>query len=273
MQKFALIAVLGLLLQACGGAKEETPASKLYTQAETALSSKDYTLALSLVDSLEKAYPTETDLQRQAMMLRPKIMELLTIQRIVTIDSLAAIASAEAQNLKPQLKWVKTPQMLEGYWVAAKGYNPDFLNSTGIQGRVSEIGQFYIVSSLQGALKHTSISLNTNAGSATTPSVPYDGESNYRIAGTEVITFSPEQSDTIGQLAARGQGGATLSFNGAKSSKKIKLSPAQLQALALTYRYSQAVIGARQDAVERQKLDRQLQIARDQQARTSELAK
>ena len=159
--------------------------------------------------------------------------------------------------------------MLEGYWVASEGYNPSFMSTTAIQGRVSEIGEFYIVSSAKPSIGHTSISLSDGSASVSTPEVPYDGESNYRIDGGEIITFSPAQSDTIGQFALANTGKPlTLTFRG-KSSRQVKLPAVQTSALADAYAYARAISRARQLAVERQRLEATLQVARNQMARTT----
>lgn len=116
------------------------------------------------------------------------------------------------------------------------------------------------------------------AASATTPAVAYDGESNYRIDGGEVITFSPEQSDTIGaaadaNISANPMAPLTLKFVGGKA-KSQKLSSAQAQGIVNAYRYSKALIEARDNTVQRQKLEKTIEIARRQlaaqQARTEE---
>lgn len=263
------ICALAILTACSGGSKTDPEAQSLFDGASQAFENADYSRATLLLDSLQKKFPAEISLQKESMALRPKVIEKATLLKISTNDSLMAFDKVEADRLKPKLKWIKTPRMLEGYWVAAQGYNPSFMSTTAIQGRVSEIGEFYIVSSAKPALGHTSISLSDGTSSAATPDVPYDGESNYRIDGGEIITFSPAQSDTVGQFALAGSGKPlTLSFRG-KSSRDIKLSPAQVSALADTYAYARAVRRARELAVERQKLEATLQVARDQIARTS----
>lgn len=260
----------GVLLSSCsGGAKENPQARSLYEEADRAYVEADYARALSLLDSLTKGFPKEISLQKEGMSLRPKVIEKATLLQISTNDSLMALDKIEADRLKPSLKWVKTPRMLEGYWVAARGYDPAFMSKTAIQGRVSEIGEFYIVSSAKPAVGHTSISLSDGTVTVSTPVVPYDGESNYRIDGGEIITFSPAQSDTIGNLAFASAGKPlTLVFNG-KSPRKVKLSKDQAAALADTYAYARAVSRARKLAVERQRLEATLQVARGQIARTT----
>lgn len=263
------------LMASCGGNKENPDARALMQNATEAFQSGDYTRSTSLLDSLQKGFPVETAIQREALALRPKVIEQIALAKIASVDSMSACDKMLMEQLKPALKWVKTPGMIEGYWTDAKSYNPNFMNGTGIEARVDEIGQFYIVSSANpSSLKHTSVTLTLDNASATTPEVPYDGESNYRIGGGEVITFSPEQSDTIGALATQvlstsAPSKMTLTFNGAKGKKTIKLTQAQALGITNAYRYSAAVIRARDNEVERQRLDRTIEIARRQADRTA----
>lgn len=264
------------LMCACGGKQENPQARELLDNANAAFEQQDYALATTLLDSLQRTFPSELGIQRESMALRPKVIEQTAVLQLQQLDSLDAADTSTLTALKPALKWVKTPGMIEGYWIDAKAYNPNFMNTTGIEARVNEIGQFYIVSSVNpaGTLKHTSVTLKTGSESVTTQTVPYDGESNYRLGGGEVITFSPEQSDTIGFTAmqavnANPSATGTLIFNGAKNTKSIRLNAAQTAAIANAYRYSSAVIRARDNQVQRQKLNRTIEIARQQAAKTS----
>ena len=267
-----------LMLAGCSGSKENPQARALLTEASEAYDVKDFNRATALLDSLQRTYPGEMGIQREGMMLRPKVIEQLAAIGIASIDSATIADNAAMDRIKPLLKWVKTPGMIEGYWTDAKAYNPNFMNGTGIEARVSEIGQFYLVSSANPQLKHTAFSVSGPAASATTQAVPYDGESNYRIDGGEVITFSPEQSDTIGaaadaNISANPMAPLTLKFVGGKA-KSQKLSAAQAQGIVNAYRYSTALIEARDNTVQRQKLEKTIEIARRQlaaqQARTEE---
>lgn len=264
------------LMCACGGKQENPQARELLDNANAAFEQQDFAQATTLLDSLQKTFPSELGIQRESMALRPKVIEQTALLQLQQLDSLDAADTSTLTALKPALKWVKTPGMIEGYWIDAKAYNPNFMNTTGIEARVNEIGQFYIVSSVNpaGTLQHTSVTLKTGSESVTTQTVPYDGESNYRLGGGEVITFSPEQSDTIGFTAmqavnANPSATGTLIFNGAKNTKSIRLNAAQTAAIANAYRYSSAVIRARDNQVQRQKLNRTIEIARQQAAKTS----
>ena len=260
---------LGILC-ACSAGKDgsDSAAMQLLEQSKAELDSGNPEAALRLVDSLYSTWPAETAVLKEGMLLRPRAMEMLSEQGIARCDSAIEAAKAEIERLRARMKWVNEKGMVEGFWIDKDAYKSDFFNTTGVQARVSEIGQFYIVSSVNPGIGHTSVSVSAGGGSASTPAVPYDGESNYRIGGGEVITFSPEQSDTIGKFlsAQRSRGGVTLSFNG-KGRRSVKLSAAAAEGMANAWRLSEAMSAGRDTAIERQRLQRQLELARTQQQR------
>ena len=271
-----LIAGFAIAGSGCSSKSENPDARNLLAMAENDFSSGNYASSIALLDSLQKTFPAETALQREAMAMRPKVIEAEATKALAAVDSTYNADIETLKSLKTQLKWIKTPGMIEGYWIAPEVYRSDFMNTTGIEARVSEIGEFYIVSSVNpaGNLKHQSIGLKTSAGNARTQNVAYDGESNYRIGGAEVITFSPAQSDTIGMVArnaveANQAAGASVIFYGFKGEKSVKISPAVLKGIGKAYAYSAATIRARDHQVERERLNRTIEIARRQQLSTA----
>lgn len=271
-----LIAGLAIVGSGCSSKSENPDARNLLTMAENDFGSGNYASSIALLDSLQKTFPAETALQREAMAMRPKVIEAEATKALAAVDSTYNADIETLKSLKTQMKWIKTPRMIEGYWIAPELYRPDFMNTTGIEARVSEIGEFYIVSSVNpaGNLKHQSIGLKTSAGNARTQNVAYDGESNYRIGGAEVITFSPAQSDTIGVIArnavaANQVAGASVIFYGVRGEKSVKISPAVLKGVGKAYAYSAATIRARDLQVERERLNRTIEIARRQQQSTA----
>lgn len=271
-----LIAGLAIAGSGCSSKSENPDARNLLAKAENDFNSGNYASSIALLDSLQKTFSAETALQREAMAMRPKVIEAEATKALAAVDSTYNADIETLKSLKTQLKWIKTPGMIEGYWIAPEVYRSDFMNTTGIEARVSEIGEFYIVSSVNpaGNLKHQSIGLKTSAGNARTQNVAYDGESNYRIGGAEVITFSPAQSDTIGMVArnaveANQAAGASVIFYGVKGEKSVKISPAVLKGIGKAYAYSAATIRARDLQVERERLNRTIEIARRQQQSTA----
>lgn len=271
-----MIAGLAIAGSGCSSKSENPDARNLLAKAENDFNSGNYASSIAFLDSLQKTFPAETALQREAMAMRPKVIEAEATKALAAVDSTYNADIETLKSLKTQLKWIKTPGMIEGYWIAPEVYRSDFMNTTGIEARVSEIGEFYIVSSVNpaGNLKHQSIGLKTSAGNARTQNVAYDGESNYRIGGAEVITFSPAQSDTIGMVArnaveANQAAGASVIFYGVKGEKSVKISPAVLKGIGKAYAYSAATIRARDLQVERERLNRTIEIARRQQQSTA----
>ncbi len=272
--KLAIAAVAITTATSCATKSQETvEAENLLTMAENAVTQGNPEQAIILLDSLNKAYPTQIEVQRKALQLRPRAIESGTIAQLSQTDSLIATYQAENEQLKPAMKLISDKDLVEPYYVPVSGYNPQFLKTTGIQPRVDEIGQFYIISSVSGKnLRHTSITLKSPAGEVSTPAVPYDGETNYRSSGSEMITYLPEQCDTIGQFVVENiSQPITLIFNSENGkTTSSKLSQAEIKGIADAYRYSRSIINGRDLTVKRQKLERQLQIARDQAARTAQ---
>lgn len=256
--KLILPCSLIFLISCGGGSDKPDPAQELFAQAEAQLEAGNPESVITLLDSIKTAFPDSIAMLRRGMVLRREaVLQQIQKQMIATDDSIN-ICMEEVNRLKPLMKTVNNPRLVEPYYVAAAGYNPDFMSSTGIQACVDEAGQFYLKSSVQSTLKHTGITLSSSDGtSASAGPVPFDGELNYRINGSEVITFSPVQSAAIGQFAVDHRGsGATLTFTGGKK-HSIKLSSKQVDAIATCYEYSKAMTTGRHLTFQREKLNRQ----------------
>lgn len=89
-----------LLLTACGGKSEDAGARGLLDGATQAFDARDYTLATQLLDSLQKTFPAEIAIQREALALRPKVIEQATLLKISTNDSLMALNQVTAEQTK-----------------------------------------------------------------------------------------------------------------------------------------------------------------------------
>lgn len=257
--KLLIAAAIAATLGSCSGSKPN-PARELFMQAESRLDAGDTKQVYALLDSIKAQYPDSIKLLREGMTLRRRAMLADVHEQMkLTDDSIAACMDA-VNALRPKLKEINDPRLLEPYFVAKEGYNPDFMSGTGVQPRVDELGQFYLISSLNAAYKHTGISLSTGSESASAGPVPFDGEMNYRINGSEIITFSPDQSTAIGEFAAAHPGTAmTLTFTGGKK-HSVKLTAKQVDAIALCYEYGHAMMQGRHLTYQREKLNRQEEL-------------
>ncbi len=263
----AAVSILGL--SSCSSESETARAAReLYEQAEACNLAGEPAKALMLLDSIQNAYKGETDWQRAAMKFRPTVMISASEQQIQAVDDSIAMLEQQYNEALPKMKRIADARLVEPYFVDKATYNAEFMNTTGIQPRVSEIGQLYFVSSANpGGIKHTGFTLSCDGESVQAGPVPYDNEMNYRINGSEVVTYSPEQSSPIGEFAVAHPGQSmTLTLTGGKS-KNLKLNSKQVEAIVNCYNFSQSIVEARQLAFERERLNRQLEIARSQAER------
>ena len=270
VNKLTLCALVAATLAACGssGSKDTESAAKLVADAENAIENHKYAEAIELLDTLQVRYPKEVEIQRKAMNVRPLAIEGLTISEMEQTDSLLAVASWQVDSLALLFKTIADEKLVEPYRVI-KSATGDLFSTTGIESRLTQAGEFYMISSLNGnPVKHTSVSLSSQAERATTDNIPYDDAINYRSGNSEMITFTSTRCDTLGRFAiAHDNVKLTLTFHG-KRDYSMTLSPKAVHSIADTYRMADA-ISRKNTLMKRQELLRaKLQLARDQRART-----
>ena len=206
-------AISFVLFASCGQSDTgEAEARKLLTEAQAALENGDAKLSLSLLDSLDSRFAKYVSVRRDGINLRARAQERYFQRELEMADSLAAVLAVRVDSIKnTRLRWVNEP--MEGYYIAEGSELPP----TGVEGRLTPEGEFFMVSSLQGhPISHTAISLTDGAGkSARSADVAYDGEANRRSGGNERIYFAGEGIDTIGHFAFENRRGPlTLTFEG-----------------------------------------------------------
>lgn len=260
------IASLAMLV-ACTGSGDKDKAQALLDEATAAYDARDYARALTLTDSIKSAYPGEIDIRRQGLHLATRATEGLTVQRLQEADSLVAVLGVRGDSLQRLVKFVKNP--IEGYYTGVST-NPESVGSVnGLQARISPEGDFYIISSLKGrSVKSTSVSVSCNGQNASTASVAHDGERNDRSMGAEVITFMGVECDSLGHfINLHRSTPMTLTFNGV-ASYSMPLPQAQAAEIATLYDYAVTLRQAKLASIEKERLTRALDIARNQAAKT-----
>ena len=78
----------GSAFTSCSSKSENADARGLLTKATEAIAANDAETALALLDSLQKTYPSEIAIQREAIVLRPKAIEIQATAKLVMLDSL-----------------------------------------------------------------------------------------------------------------------------------------------------------------------------------------
>lgn len=265
ISKYIVAALAAALLASCGD-KDKDAAAGLLEQARAEFTADNYNSALATLDTLDARYPAQVEIRRQAMHLRPQVIERLTLRELTSADSLIAVLTLSTDSLRDVLEFV--PDAFEGYYTSRqiKGKVP--AEATGLYARMSTDGVFSVVSSAPKGTQSTSITLTTEGSEATTPDVACDGERNDRSRGVEIITFMPLECDTLGHFASINLGRPiTARWNGAKP-HTAKLAEPQARALAEVYGASRSFAALRSAQMRKQMLERRLDIARSQMART-----
>lgn len=259
-------AISFVLFVSCGQSDTgEAEARKLLTEAQAALENGDAKLSLSLLDSLDSRFAKYVSVRRDGINLRARAQERYFQRELEMADSLAAVLAVRVDSIKnTRLRWVNEP--MEGYYIAEGSELPP----TGVEGRLTPEGEFFMVSSLQGhPISHTAISLTDGAGkSARSADVAYDGEANRRSGGNERIYFAGEGIDTIGHFAFENRRGPlTLTFEGTVYTRP--LTTGELENLATVYEYAWSLRQMKVAGLRHESLERKLDIARQQVARTT----
>ncbi|MDE6378775.1 MAG: hypothetical protein K2K72_08535, partial [Duncaniella sp.] len=157
----------------------------------------------------------------------------------------------------------------EPYFISASVDPASLKGSTGLQARMRPDGHFYIISSLTGRkVNSTSVSVTDGATSAATTPVAHDGERNDRAMGSEVITFMGVECDSLGHFISLNRDRKlTLTFHGS-TDYSMPLPAAQAEAIATLWDYSVTLRKAKVASLEKERLSRALEIARNHAART-----
>lgn len=262
-----LLPLVGFFVVSCG-ASDKQDAEKLLEEAENSINSGNYGVALSLLDSIDGVYPSQVEIRRKAMHIRPKAIEGVTLKELENNDSIIATLQVKYNAISSNFETINDKRLVEPYIIAKKA-NKSLFETTGIQARITTNGEFYVISSLVGTpIKHTSISFICGSNEVSTSTAKYDGDRNYRSGSTEMITFLNNECDTLGVFARANLGKTiTLRFNGVKN-KNVKMSKEDIQSFALTHEYASVISDLKSAFRRKEFLDQQLLLARDQIART-----
>ncbi len=270
-----LIPLIVAIVVVAVGCKEKTttttsPAQEELTRANALVEQGEYAEALKMFDDIDSLYAGEVDVRREVVRLRPKVIEQYCNAQLAEIDSMMAFAEARRASLLPKMVQATVAGFDDGYSTASAGYNANFYSTTGIQARVTTVGDYYIVSSLTGnPLRHHSITFTTADGSVTTPTVESGDEMGITTGSGEVVTYFGEAPDQIGQLASQAMlndmPSATVTLHGAKGDREVKLTPAQIEGLATAWEFSDNFKQLRSLSIDRDRLKATLATARRQQ--------
>jgi hypothetical protein len=265
--KFLSLFAIALFMTACGNGKANRNAAQaLLNQAAEAITIGEYSQAQELLDSMSKTYPKEIELGRQAMKLRPAIIEGKTIGEIAEKKAELQYLAQFIDSVSKEFKSVEASKDVFEPYMVHKSVPNNWRDKNTAVSRINPAGDFIVISSLAGnKTHHTALRLTSaNGVSVTSGTVPFD--SSLKLS-RESVRFTSEQADTLGVFAMTIDGGATLDFVGGKKAPSAKLSAKEVKAMASTYKLSKAIRTSQASAYRLEQLQAKLQLARDQSAR------
>lgn len=120
-RKLTLLGVLlaAILLTACGGNADKRNAEDLLRQARTSFDGGKYDEAITLIDSLRKAYPKEIDERKEALALYQEVELKRSQLNVEAADKALQTVEAEYQSMKQTVealraKGTATAEQLRG---------------------------------------------------------------------------------------------------------------------------------------------------------------
>ena len=258
----------------CGGSKDDPEALNMLNQAEQSLSANAPEKAITIIDSLNKVYPKELNVRRKAMYLRTLADSALIVKEAAQTDSIIKADSVIYLQLKPQFTFIKTKDMVEGYYVAKSLQGHPLYERTGLEPRIDEQGNIFVASCVFGkAINHVRLEASAAASSASTKDVPYDDSTNYRYTtdrgACEMVTFHIDKCEDFCKfIADNASSKIRVSYIG-KGRTSITLSPELAKTFAETYQFAQAMQSGKSASAKQIYLAKKKELNRQQMARTA----
>ena len=258
---------MAMFMAACSGGGAADKAKELYNQAEQLDEAGEYQSALALLDSIDRAYPAAVDVRREAMQLRPRVLEKLTVKQLEAADSIAAVDAWHLDSLSTLTHRVANP--VESYIVPSAEGHVNVSTTAGLHARMAPDGRFYLIASSPEHISMTSFSLSSEGDAIQAPAVAYDGERNDRSGAVDVITYIEGECQEVGEFILNHRNApVTVTYNGTRSVSR-PLSDAQRKGMADLFETSKLIRARKTQELEKQRLERMLQAVRSQIARTT----
>lgn len=276
VKSLAVALCVSLFAVSCNSGKsdEQIQAEKILSEAQSFYNSENYEEAIHSIDSLTRNFPGIIDVQRNAMHLKTLVTEKITILDSINNDLEIEKNIGLVDSLQSSFKFVKTKDMVEGYYVHKQTPTNNLIKQNNVEARIDEFGKIYLISNLYGkSCKHTHLVAKSKNGQVQTGIVAYDNAMNYRFkdAGTpvEMVTFNAEKCDTLCNFISANRNEAIkLQFKGSRT-QEITLSKQTKKLIDETYRFAKQKAALKKAQDLRMFYTRKLQITRKQQRQTA----
>lgn len=261
VNKLFVALIISAMFASCGNAARDA-ATQLCQEAENQVKVGNYESAIMVLDTLDTHYASEVEVRRSAMKYRAMAVEGLTLRRISAVDDTLAFLKAKTDEFETEFEYVTNP---------GKGLGGNFIAKTivkvksDILPRINDDGYFTLSVKIPGrSIGFEYITFYDPSGSASTGIIKPDRL--VKVENSEMTVL--QQEDVAKAMEWLCDHGNVSSYDlvGAKSTLKQKLTSAMKKALIDTWQYAQAKQSYRLALIEREKLERKLQLCRDQLA-------
>lgn len=264
-----LISVLSLF-GGCGNSTGDTDserADSLLLQAKQFFSVGNDSMSLVMLDSLDHSAAKAINQRKEARLLRPQVVERMAMTRLSEADSMMVVNQIKGEHLRNELEFVSGTGV-EGYYVGRGTRSVDVRSVAGLHSRVSPDYHFYLIASSPQPIGSVSVELISGNESVRSVPVGFDGERNTRNSACETITFTEAESHPIGEFVARhANDPIKIIFIGESGrNASMDLNDIQKKAILSTFGLIDAVNADRYYRLEKDRLTRQVEIARKQLA-------
>ena len=251
MKKLIYIFSILMGLAACSSG-HNPDASRLFNDADKAVTSGEYKQALSLIDSLNDAFPGELELRKRANFLRARAIEGLYNDSIAITDSLIIEAGIARDSLAREMQWVNNE--IEGYFIVLPSTADDALSV-----RMSPEKVMYLVVNTSG----NPSSMTFTGPDGTAISIPVSGDAylNNTDGHHRSITVMGNRANEVAAMAAADPG-AEIRLNGKP------LGEQRCRALANSFNLMQAESKLLKLIPARKRMENVIETAKRQAART-----
>ena len=265
---FATAIAATALLASCSGSGDSDvtrrdSAENLKAEIETAMKEGNYAQAINAIDSFAATFPLETDIRRELLGTRAKAVEGLTLSDIPAKDNDIATMQAAIAEMEQDFVTLQPSSALAPYLIYS-GVDKDVTARPALQARVNTGDDALDTPWTLAVNAGRNIGLNrltikTVQGATYTIDLP--------VSDGTMASASPESvADLARQLAEQGDAITTATASGAGGSVNIAVNARQSESIGAAWRLATQKNDLRNALIEREKMERRLQIARDQAA-------
>ena len=261
VNKFIPAAVMLLAVVSCGDTKRDE-AVRLSQEAENEVKAGRYEEAVVLLDTLDSKYASQVEVRRSAMKFRAMAVEGITLHRINVVDDTLAQLKSTLDDMEKQFEYVtNSGKGLGGNYVAKSIIK----SNAPILPRINDEDYFTLSVKVPG--KNIGFEcVSFIDGQETMSTKPINSSRLVSVEGHEMTVLQQEDVADVVEWLAVHPSVTTYRLVGSKGTIDQKLSADLRDAIIQTWLFARDKQAYRLALIEREKLERRLQLCRDQLA-------